>query len=855
REGGVEPPARSGTPAPSPATRAEIAPDDAAAHVARAFRVRAVSAVDGAPVEGVEITLGRYLGASEYEESAGARSDAEGRATLPIPEGWDVRRITAWPTATTGWSRTFVNRFTEAQRAEELTLALASGGTFEGRVVDVDGRPVAGASVRGWCSPSIEGPPVRTATSGPDGAFRLEHVGPSFYVDAQREGYAIRSGFSGELDAGATAEDLEIVLDRARSLRGIVTDLEGRPLEGVRVRSDPNYRSLAQWHQTPYPKIRQVTGLLFRGTTDATGAFEVDAVPQGGNTRLYFRLAPFLEAYRDLDPTEGAHEVRLDPGLSAEGVVFDAAGAPAAGASVRRGPTFSNLHTAPTHIVADDGGRFRLDGLSRPDPTDEYEAPPYLVVKHAGHAVHVEQPIEIGPGAAPSTIRLDPELRLAGRVVDADGAPVEGASLRITGERRMNRGYESDFPASWVHVAGIDTATSAADGRFTFGQLPAGPYDLQLYAHGDRLRSRSYRVAAGAEDLELVLDERAMAKVVLRGRVTDARTGEPLGGFTVCPIRDGEGTNRAIADPNGRYEVSGLEAGPYGVVFDADGYSRFETALAEFAEGTHEVDAALWPEATLRFVIVDETGEALEGAALRAFDLEGEPLLIGTDRTMSTRRQTRDGRGVAHGLPARPITVEVEWRGDFARHAIDLSNPIEEEVELVVTRTPEPVMGQIDLVVMNSAESPAELRRRFERLRGERDLETMSAFFTGLEEAAPKRPVTLTFSSDEHRRRMVAKVAPLPSGEFEITERETDGLSGAAGPSMSSETTYTAPVPALTLGLPVGTWRVEVARDGARVAAHSIEVGARALDPQEGEQGDRWSQIPDLVFVTFPPSR
>lgn len=842
-------------PVRSESARSEIARAADAAPAQNAYRVRTVSALDGEPVEDVEITLARYLGASEYEESPAVRSDAQGRATLPIPEGWDIRRITAWPTATTGWSRTFTIGLSDAQRAEEITLELAGGGTFEGRVVEVDGRAIAGANVRGWCSSRIEGPPARTTTSGPDGTFRIEHLGPEFYVDAQKEGHAIRSGFAGKLRTGETAEELEIVLDRAATLRGVVTDLEGRPLEGVKIRSDPDYGSLAQWDQTRYPEIRKVTGLRFRATTDGTGSFEVAPVPAGRTTRLHLRATGFLEAYRDLDPAEVAHQIELDPGLSAEGVVFEASGAPAAGAVVRRGPYFSNVHTAPERVVTDANGRFRLEGFSRPDPNDEYEAPPYVVVLHEGHAVHVEQPIELGPGAATVSVRLDAERRLAGRVVDTDGAPVEGASLRLTGERRVNRGFTTDIPPSWVHVARIDDTTSDADGRFAFEQLPDGPYELQLFALGDRRRSRSFDVAGGDEDLELVLDDRAMDKVVLRGRVTDARTGEPLDRFTVCPITDDSGMNREFVDPNGQYEITGLDEGRYSVVFSADGYSKFETDEAKYEEGRHEVDAALWPEATLRFAVVDENGELLQGAVLRAFDLDGEPLSIGTPRSSSRNRKALDGRGVAHGLPSRPITVEVEWRGDVARHAIDLTNPIDDEVELSIARTPEPVLGRVELLVLTDDANPVDLRRRFEAIRSERDMEGLAEFMGTALESAPSQPVSLVFSSDAHRRRLTATVKPLPSGEFEITESQTDGLSGFAGPSMSSTTSYSAPVPALSLRMPIGSWRVEIQRDGETVATRSVEVTEPASATQEIDPDDPWSGIPDVHFVTLPAPR
>ena len=134
-------------------------------------------------------------------------------------------------------------------------------------------------------------------------------------------------------------------------------------------------------------------------------------------------------------------------------------------------------------------------------------------------------------------------------------------------------------------------------------------------------------------------------------------------------------------------------------------------------------------------------------------------------------------------------------------------------------------------------------------------MEGLAEFMGTALESAPSQPVSLVFSSDAHRRRLTATVKPLPSGEFEITESQTDGLSGFAGPSMSSTTSYSAPVPALSLRMPIGSWRVEIQRDGETVATRSVEVTEPASATQEIDPDDPWSGIPDVHFVTLPAPR
>ena len=682
----------------------------------------------------------------------------------------------------------------------------------------------------------------------------------------------------------------------AQSLR--IVEAPGPPATGdvrrrveVRLLGDADARQVHRSNRllvSMHQRLRRWTS-----TDSHEPTVEIPGVPTGDEVLVRWRRGDGWYGRLRHTHDGGEATIQLRPPTRILGRVVDESGAGIAGVEPsirfpRDGvrPRLSSAWNANRATETDESGAFELvlphevpfgspeDALPEAIPTDGV-----LRVREPGHAT-LQRDVALAPGgvvalgdlvlvstaphlvvrsgealAETGSVRLDAERRLAGRVVDTDGAPVEGASLRLTGERRVNRGFTTDIPPSWVHVARIDDTTSDADGRFAFEQLPDGPYELQLFALGDRRRSRSFDVAGGDEDLELVLDDRAMDKVVLRGRVTDARTGEPLDRFTVCPITDDSGMNREFVDPNGQYEITGLDEGRYSVVFSADGYSKFETDEAKYEEGRHEVDAALWPEATLRFAVVDENGELLQGAVLRAFDLDGEPLSIGTPRSSSRNRKALDGRGVAHGLPSRPITVEVEWRGDVARHAIDLTNPIDDEVELSIARTPEPVLGRVELLVLTDDANPVDLRRRFEAIRSERDMEGLAEFMGTALESAPSQPVSLVFSSDAHRRRLTATVKPLPSGEFEITESQTDGLSGFAGPSMSSTTSYSAPVPALSLRMPIGSWRVEIQRDGETVAPRSVEVTEPASATQEIDPDDPWSGIPDVHFVTLPAPR
>jgi len=103
----------------------------------------------------------------------------------------------------------------------EIALRPLAARTLEGRMLDAEGAPVAGAYVRG--SDSV-------ANAGPDGRFRMEGFSGTLVT-------AFASGFLHEairVDA-ATGDLGDIVLRRLRTLRGVVREKDGTPVPGLQV--------------------------------------------------------------------------------------------------------------------------------------------------------------------------------------------------------------------------------------------------------------------------------------------------------------------------------------------------------------------------------------------------------------------------------------------------------------------------------------------------------------------------------------------------------------------------------------------------------------------------------------------
>ena len=79
-------------------------------------------------------------------------------------------------------------------------------------------------------------------------------------------------------------------------------------------------------------------------------------------------------------------------------------------------------------------------------------------------------------------------------------------------------------------------------------------------------------------------------KATLYGIVTDADTGDPIGGVDV--YIDGAITS---TDPTGYYELAGIEPGTREVVFEKEGYDPGSTTVELTADETRELNVQMTP--------------------------------------------------------------------------------------------------------------------------------------------------------------------------------------------------------------------------------------------------------------------
>jgi cytochrome c biogenesis protein CcmG, thiol:disulfide interchange protein DsbE len=131
--------------------------------------------------------------------------------------------------------------------------AAAAKGTIRGRIVDSQGRPIAGARVGGslkltlliFASPGgyqiVPYPRTYNATSGKDGRFEITGLTKGCYalkVEAPGRAWLERDVSIGP---DFRVEEVEMTLDQGDAISGVVRDPDGRPIVGAQV--DPT-----KWH-------------------------------------------------------------------------------------------------------------------------------------------------------------------------------------------------------------------------------------------------------------------------------------------------------------------------------------------------------------------------------------------------------------------------------------------------------------------------------------------------------------------------------------------------------------------------------------------------------------------------------
>lgn len=355
---------------------------------------------------------------------------------------------------------------TPAGSVARVTVALASAAV-RGQVVDANGRPVAGRTVRArLMMPSLDdGIPAIDATTDAEGGYRIDGAAPGVWtveVLGDVEGRASTSAAVEVLARGEVVAPDLVLPERTGRLRFRLLDAAGLPIEGAQV----EVRG----------QVGVVKGVERSGVTDAGGRVAVDGVLVEGVT-LHLRVPAstwWLVTVASDDLRSASDVVVRLPSGDCAGRATRLDGSPAR-VRLRLGATHGVFIDAGLPLTPDVDGRFRFRGIAADHaPWIEADEEDWMALPHA---------MTVRPGQDDLRIILVTREEAAGlhvrlRVVDEAGAPApvpRDASVELAGAG------SSSAPALTVG-AGV-----GADGRFESAfPLPPGTYTGVLRVRGYR---------------------------------------------------------------------------------------------------------------------------------------------------------------------------------------------------------------------------------------------------------------------------------------------------------------------------------------------------------------------------------
>ncbi|MGW7574863.1 MFS transporter [Streptomyces sp. NPDC054765] len=257
-----------------------------------------------------------------------------------------------------------------------------------------------------------------------------------------------------------------------------------------------------------------------------------------------------------------------------------------------------------------------------------------------GHGIRVPSI----PAAATAADEAETPSGFTGRVLDAAGSPVPGASITLIDRQGRQ--------------AGVTTA--GADGHYAFPAPAAGTYVLTGAApgHAPCAASAMYRDEGVSAQVDLILAGTGRLGGVLFG----GPEGVPLaGGSIVLTDAGGDVVTRTTSGADGSWDAAALPPGPYTLVLSAPGHQPQARAIELSGGEPARQDIRLQPAAAVRGTVRDPSGRPLADAAVTLVE----------DGTVTGHTVTGpDGAFAFSGLSGRHYTLTA---AGYPPHAVPIS--------------------------------------------------------------------------------------------------------------------------------------------------------------------------------------
>ncbi len=591
----------------------------------------------GAPVDAVEVRIAPAdpIAAMRMRFQRGAEPDAR-----TGPDGWfaleDRRRGETIDLSVSreGYVASGA-RGVQVPPPNPLTITLDASSKVSGRVVDLEGKPIVGATIglqrtrsEGFGGRSMQFQMRNDESSDAEGKFLFDAVDPgTIALEASAPGMQKKSMPSVEVPSGKDITDVAFVLEAGATLEGRVLSSDGQPVAGAEVGAveEGGERMM-------------VRGMSERSPTDGDGRYRLESLIPGtlsieATSDSYPRTVKSVE----LKPGLNRLDLTFSGGLDVSGRVVDQNGAAIVGALVRLDAP-GRFFGGPQAQSGSDGS-FRLTGIAPGDYS--------LNASRAGFAP-LDDEVPVRVEAAPVAgllIKLAQGGAISGTILGLD--PKQFGEVEVRADRAGWNGVRPDFK-----------------GNYRIENLAPGDYTVEArWGTSGRRATGTVTLPQGAPEVRLDLS--FGQGIALSGSVMQGQT--PAEGAVVAVVNlDADGNGWGRTDHEGKFRIEALEPARYRLDLTWNGATHTETLDLS---SDREISIDL-PAATVSGVLLDaQNNQPIVGASVT---LEAQAEQQGPRFWMGDRGATSDssGRFILRNVGDDTYRLQIKSKGYAAREQL-----------------------------------------------------------------------------------------------------------------------------------------------------------------------------------------
>ncbi|MBI1296257.1 hypothetical protein GC175_14980 [bacterium] len=539
---------------------------------------------------------------------------------------------------------------TVGQTTSAINAVLGRGGRIQGRVTNTDGQNVSGIRIAvdrynteeaSWedfffnRSTSFDG----TYDIGPlpTGTYRVFVRGNDTYLPTYHPNTTEAEMATGiNVTLGETKSGIDIVVQKGAQIVGKVTNAQGEGLREIVVYA---YFQDEEGKWLTWGSYRTDFSGTYKAGAFPTGVYRIHFATHNQRDYLskYYIDADSLDSADDLPVTAG-QVITVNTTLNLGGVIagqITGGGQSIVNESVSLYARDDGSNTGWRYVTGkstDDNGRYRFNslipGTYRLQASGDWESNFFSTYYGGTQVITGATDIQVSLG---QTVTVDVPLIeggvIAGLVTGKDGTPVPDVRVIV-------RAPDPDAESGWGFWRSAETDE---DGQYRVQRLSTGVYRIEISPPFNSIYLNTYHSAVdsiqNAADVSATLGQTTTVNTTLieggyiAGRVTGSDSKPISGTFAFAYVETVDGLDRvkgSFSDADGRYQISGLEAGNYRIEFDAPAGDIYFNAYSGGADNQFNADAvAVARTETTTLDAVLAVGGIISG---RVTDANGNPL-------------------------------------------------------------------------------------------------------------------------------------------------------------------------------------------------------------------------------------